>query len=507
MDLSKITVTVRPRSSWQAVDLGLAMTKRWFWPPLMVSLIITLPIFLLLCWLFNDEPYWAVVIIWWLQGIWEKPTLFYYSRLLFGESLSYRQLLAAAGKTCRIQWFSSLLWRRISPHRSFNLPVSVLEELNGSKRRRRLQILHIRGGASILLTLILHGLLWLFLLATIAFINMMIPDEVVQHQDRLAFFGLFSTDIALWLGCILMYIFIILFNPFYIACGFSLYINSRTHLEAWDTEIAFRRLLARHQQSHLATTKLASILAWGAGILITTCLSLPNASWAQTSATTEPNKPKIVAKQQINEILADHDFGYHKNITNYRLPDFNLKKDVPEPEHDLDFSGIESFIKGMAQLIEILLWGAAIALVVFLLYRYRRWVNYLVPKQWRWKKTPKAQPITEIMGLDIRQSHLPDDLLAHVRTLSNHNPREALSLLYRGTLSKLLHNYQLRFQSSHTEGECCQLVEKDTPQFSDFFHQLTLCWTTTAYGHELPDRSALLALCQQWQQLFMQGDQ
>src|SRR3546814_6024434 len=50
-----------------------------------------------------------------------------------------------------------------------------------------------------------------------------------------------------------------IFEPFYVGAGLGLYLNRRTRIEAWDVEIALRRMRTR-----LATTATALLLAIGA---------------------------------------------------------------------------------------------------------------------------------------------------------------------------------------------------------------------------------------------------
>ena len=38
---------------------------------------------------------------------------------------------------------------------------------------------------------------------------------------------------------------LVVWEPIYVACGFSLYLNRRTVLEAWDIELVFRRMRQR----------------------------------------------------------------------------------------------------------------------------------------------------------------------------------------------------------------------------------------------------------------------
>jgi hypothetical protein len=37
---------------------------------------------------------------------------------------------------------------------------------------------------------------------------------------------------------------------------------------------------------------------------------------------------------------------------------------------------------------------------------------------------------------------------------------------------------------------------------SDYTQRLTLCWQQLAYGHRLPESELVIALCEQWRQVF-----
>src|SRR5690606_22912206 len=56
---------------------------------------------------------------------------------------------------------------------------------------------------------------------------------------------------------------LIVWGPIYVACGFTLYLNRRTALEAWDIELVLRRLRQRLIGS-------AYVLIIGAGVILTT---------------------------------------------------------------------------------------------------------------------------------------------------------------------------------------------------------------------------------------------
>ena len=77
--------------------------------------------------------------------------------------------------------------------------------------------------------------------------------------------------------------------------------------------------------------------------------------------------------------------------------------------------------------------------------------------------------------------------------------REALGLLYRASLSRLIDRYELAFRASHTEAECAALVRAHgVESLSEYFWQLTQTWRRLAYGHRLPSDKALQGLCDGW---------
>src|SRR5690606_28733925 len=89
MRLDAVTAEIRPRSDWEAVDLGFALVRRDFWrcfvlwwlallPPLVVAAVLGVNPILLAC------------LLWWLKPLGSRMVLFQISRRLFGERPSWR---------------------------------------------------------------------------------------------------------------------------------------------------------------------------------------------------------------------------------------------------------------------------------------------------------------------------------------------------------------------------------------------------------------------------------
>ncbi|MEM7564620.1 MAG: DUF4129 domain-containing protein, partial [Pseudomonadota bacterium] len=72
MNLDKLQINATIRSGWQALDLGFLMARAWWWSLIRASLIATLPIFIILLIVFHQQPFWALVILWWLKPFAER---------------------------------------------------------------------------------------------------------------------------------------------------------------------------------------------------------------------------------------------------------------------------------------------------------------------------------------------------------------------------------------------------------------------------------------------------
>ena len=106
--------------------------------------------------------------------------------------------------------------------------------------------------------------------------------------------------------------------------------------------------------------------------------------------------------------------------------------------------------------------------------------------------------------MKISADTLPEDIPAETAAfIDTRDFRAALSLLYRGTLYRLVFEELIDIPKSATEGECIRLVEKNTdPETAVFFKSLTGVWLKLAYGHIRPERQTIESLCAQWQGLY-----
>jgi hypothetical protein len=106
--------------------------------------------------------------------------------------------------------------------------------------------------------------------------------------------------------------------------------------------------------------------------------------------------------------------------------------------------------------------------------------------------------------LDVRPESLPERIGAHAGSLwQSGEHRAALSLLYRGALSRLIHAYGVPIRAAHTESECVRLAQ-DRLQHdrSAFFTRLVSVWQSAVYGGHAPEAAGVLSLCDQFDVVF-----
>jgi hypothetical protein len=184
MRLSDATVAIRPRSSWEAMDLGVLMSQQHRRLLMTSWAIVTLPLFAMLTLLLWDSPSLAVLIFWWLKPAYERLPLYILSKALFGETPTLKQALREFPRLLKPQLLASLTWRRLSLSRSFLLPVVQLEGLDGTARQQRLQVLLQRNaGAAQWLTIIgmhLETALWIGLMVLF---YMLLPQQIETDWD------------------------------------------------------------------------------------------------------------------------------------------------------------------------------------------------------------------------------------------------------------------------------------------------------------------------------------
>jgi len=495
MRLDQISANVRYRTPWEGLDLGFVMARHWFLPLWRLWWLTALPVTLLAFGLLHDRPAWAAFLVWWCKPVYEPMLLYWLSRRLFGEELSWREVLGEWRAILRPRLLANLTLYRFGPNRSFHMPVSHLEGLRGAERTKRLRVLGGNQSVGTWLTVVgahIEGALALGFLLLLLYL---VPDELLPDN----ILRLIGSDLPWveWLSNGLWLLAMSLFAPFYVAGGFALYLTRRSVLEAWDLELAFRRMEPRFKSGRrVAGALIASLL------LVVSVLPMKDGHAAEAAAAAEGGQvsettklSRTEAQRVIKEVLAEKDFGHKKKETYWK---YIGKVDDSEKKNTRE--GKPAWLNGLAELFEYLLWiGGAVLLGWLLLYllQLAQWLPQ--------RRTKQAQDKPSVLfGMPITPESLPNDVVAAIAALVGEGRlRAALSLLYRATLTRLVHDHHVKIPDSATEGECRHIVSAQRPAAeAEFFAHLTTNWVACAYGHVLPPAQEISALALRWQSLY-----
>jgi len=514
MRLSESQAVIRPRSPWEALDLGVRLAREHLHILMTSWALLTLPVLALLSAALWNYPSIVMLVFWWLKPLFERLPLHILSRALFGETITARQALMAYPRLLSVQLLPSLLWRRFTPKRSFLLPVQQLEGLSGASRQARVRVLTQQDTqAAFWLTLTSAHIEMALYVGLLGLIYLFIPSQIVEQLDWLKLIdveahGLLCVE---HLTNLLYALVLLVWEPVYVACGFSLYLNRRTALEAWDIELAFRRLRQR------LTGAIPMLLVIGA---MSALLSPPPVLADEPSAVAicplppqeaaGPDAPRLlnqplnsqVARQHISVILASPPFRNERTQLEWHVGQQDKNNASVTSSNGLHWRDLETLIAHAARFIEILLWTLLIAGLGVLLWRYRVWLTLFT----RRIATKPARPVDtprQLFGLEVAPTSLPSDIPGEAERLWQHDPRSALGLLYRGLLSRLLHDFHLPLKEAHTEGEILELGRSiPNADVVGYLHDVTTQWQALAYGHRMPSQETLQAFCHQWRHLF-----
>ena len=503
MQIDKMSARLRLRSSWEAIDLGFSLARRWFLPLWLLWLVPALCVSALSLTLI-DSVFGALLLIWWLQPLYERPLLHFLSRALFGEYPTLRHELRNYWRITKPQLLPTLLWRRFNPGRSLVEPVVLLEGLKGKARRKRLNVLRIGISG----TAVWFGILcWLFGRtldgSQLTLLYMLVPEEWNLWFAENIFSNILNwrywQDLH-WLGWLVWLLSTSLIAPFFIAGGFALYISRRTHLEGWDIELAFRQLVSRQQQRTATNNKGATTV-----LLLMLALPLISSNHCEAAEVTaqQPSQQQIDDKALIDRITAQPEFG---EIDTHRVWEAIKKKEESTDKATLTsldelFAWIKEVAPAIGLFIKVLLVLAIAALVIWLLVRFTSWLDWL---QLPARKQRRKAPPSSLFGLELNKDSLPDSVADVALALLNDGQlRNALSLLFRATLSHMVHYSQLPISDSTTESECLQLAQAHRPASElNYFRQLTNAWLLLAYGHQPPSIELTRELCHNWPQHY-----
>ncbi len=225
-------------------------------------------------------------------------------------------------------------------------------------------------------------------------------------------------------------------------------------------------------------------------LLVFLCLGgmAPSAALAAEGAASTREQVKAA----IDKVRADPNMPGTKTEKQLRFKDRDEEAEEPEKKTDsLDW--LRDFVRAVAEGARWLIWGLAALALAWLAIRLHRWMRVRAGGA----RPGKAPLPSHVGSLDIRPESLPEDIgNAAAGLWQRGQPRPALSLLYRGALSRLVHAHEVPVRAASTEGECVALAAtRLAPEAQAFFVRLVEAWQLAAYGGRLPATAQVLALC------------
>jgi hypothetical protein len=204
----------------------------------------------------------------------------------------------------------------------------------------------------------------------------------------------------------------------------------------------------------------------------------------------DANTPTPAAVQAAVETLRhDPNLSHDKKIRSLHWVD---GKEKPPPSRDAP-AWIISLFLFLSQSASLVIWIAgAIGLAVAAVWVYR-----LVKSRQSAPQVLAAQGSSRVQNLDINPNSLPADVgAAALSLLEAGRTREALSLLYRGALSRVVHRFAVVVGESFTEGEALRAVDQrlDRPRVQ-YFAALVALWQRVVYAAETPTPESVAVLC------------
>jgi hypothetical protein len=521
--IDQLNVNLRARSEWEAMELGTALVRRHaraIWLPLVC---VSLPLFVLFnaaAW-WADAFGWAWIAMWWIKPLTDRIALYVISRGVFGDEPRPLQTLRAQRSWGWTGFWGYLGWRRFSPFRALLMPVNLLEGSDAQQRGvRRRAVLGGAFGPALLLTTVCIAFELVIVSGCIAAIFLFVPFDLLSDSWRAAWemvsetmppWAKLGVNAFFWLAATLI-------GPFYAGAGFALYLNRRTEMEAWDVEIAFRRLRERLQQA-APLLVLALVLCWPMAAVraaepgAAPSCSVPQGAFDEDGeaysdeddsedtpavpADDPSNTPAVIFggtapdtagfRQAVQRGYEDPLVSPTRQVRRWERTLTDAEKEAEKKERKLDKNG-NVRPKGPllpAQIAEWVLWGFVGLLVVLLVATAPRWVRWLRGTGVR--RSTAMDPVLE-EAVELPEV-IPPDPAARARDLwQQGRPRQALALLYRASVESMSERAEVVLPPGATEAQCLR-ASRRMPQEADrtLFAQVVRVWQYAAYAGRLPE--------------------
>lgn len=448
-------VELRLRTPDEAVDVGVLLTRKYWWQLLGGWAVFAIPVFGIACFIPNILL--ALIFFWWFKPLYERLPLQVVSSAIFLQKHNFKSAFSGIFQNDTLSWLTIF---RFCPGRSTLTPIGALEGLEsgtGKIRRRRQLIkspiistyllLHIGMFACEILVVTVGVVLYMKVFQPV-YLESINPIELLgkqwtwlwtAHEARILMLCLTLTSTAFT-------------APFYICAGFALYINRRIGLEGWDLYLGFQRLISR-----LSVACVAFLIFLPSINLV-----------AQEATQNTPNLPstQTQVRSEIDEIMQEH-IVYEENIR------------VPRETSGGGPNALSGLMQFFSWLIILILIGLLIGLVVWVLIKLRVWEFV----RRRYKPNAVEETKVSVTSDAHEEVDLPTNVVAEAKLAwQQGRARDALSLLYRGAILYLIAKHSCPIEICDTERTCARAISRRVPALSAVFNKLSLHWQQVAYG-------------------------
>ena len=230
----------------------------------------------------------------------------------------------------------------------------------------------------------------------------------------------------------------------------------------------------------------AALMALLLAVPIGAADSAPAPAPAAAAPANGPLSPDEI-RAAVSKLAADPNLSGEQKTHELRW----IRSGAPPPADTPSWT--RGFFDFLARSLSVLLWAAGIAGAACAAIWVIRWLRSLPPMV---EPEPPA-PVGSVSGLDIRPASLPEDIGgAALALVEGQRTREALSLLYRGALSRAVHRYGAAIGASFTEGEALRAANaRLDPSRAAYVADLVSVWQRTVYAGETAPRETVERLC------------
>ena len=479
MDITRLTFVARKRNSWEVFDLTQLLVRKNFISMMKIMLLMYIPVALISWGLFSAST--AMLILWWVKPLLERPLLDFLAKESFSQPTSAWSCIRSIKYLSVKDIFLMLTIRRLSPNRAYLAPIEQLEKIKGNVRNKRENVLlHRNKHKQTFWMVFCVNIETLLTLLFVWVVFNFIPEGVkVDDQFLLTNLSNGSFDHIYFFSYLVA---IQLIAPFFVTGGFLAYINGRINLEGWDLELAFKQIAKR-----LTKFSLAILMVITTGLLDSTpVMAVETASSAvkQNESTQKKTLTKLEqTRNEVAQIYQDNELVEKAYIWQ---PVNNDKK------KEYNFDWLKDFFKtlsGFGTLIGYVFWLLLISLtvwVVFKLYSYGGGTWFKSTSVQHSDKKIKEESSLPIFFESISENSWPEDLLKAAEQANiAAKYREALMYLLKYSFDFAEQKSAGVIHASMSEKECEKALISVLPkELHAQYQKLFFVWVQQAWAHK-----------------------